>query len=348
MRIGLAGFPGSGKTTVFNALTGLSAQTGPGGHSGTNNLGVVKVPDPRLDALADLYHPRKRTPTEITFADIAGGGSARGLDRRALNAMREVDALCQVVAAFDDPLREAPLSPSREVGDLIAELVLADLELVEGRLTRLHKEGARTPEMTLLERVGDCLQAERPLRALELTDIEHRSLRGYHFLSIKPLLLVVNVNEGLRVGTATGDPTKDIAEQHGLGSIVMSARIEMEIAQLENEEQREFCEALGLEEPARDRFIRDAFSLLDLVSMFTLGNDDCHAWPLRRGTTAPRAAGKVHSDMERGFIRVEVIPWDVLLKHGSEARCREVGLLRIEGRSYVIQDGDVVHFRFNV
>jgi GTP-binding protein YchF len=351
MKIGLVGFPGSGKTTVFNALTGLTAETGLGAARGKTNLGVVKVPDPRVDALAKLYTPKKTTYAEILFSDVAagagGGGSARGLDRTVLAAMREVDALCQVVRAFASPeLPDAP-APLREIQDLEAEMVLGDLELVEKRLERLKKEKGNPREAAALGKVKEHLDKEQPLRALQLPDDEWALFSGYRFLSQKPLLLVLNAEEN----DVTKAPAADIvsyAKTRGLGLVVLSAKVEQDIAQMSPDEQKEFLAALGLSEPAKDRFVRAAFALLDLISFLTGGPDECRAWPIKRGLSAQRAAGKIHSDIERGFIRAEVIKHEDLLALGSEAKCREAGKLRLEGKEYVMQDGDVVNFRFNV
>ncbi|MEM7411165.1 MAG: redox-regulated ATPase YchF [Myxococcota bacterium] len=343
MKIGLVGYPGSGKSTVFGALTGMEVETGYG--SGKANLGVVKVPDARVDALAGIYSPKKTTYAEITFNDL-GGGHAEGLDRAALNAMRNVDALCQVIRAFPDPTGEAG-NPLEELTGLETETLLADLEIVEQRVARLRKDRSNPRELALLEQIQEALENEQPVRALGLDEEALKSLSGYAFLTAKPLLLVLNVAEEA-VAEAAPDELRDAASTRGLGLVVLSAQVEAEIAQLEADEQRDFLESLGLEEPAVNRFIRSAFELIDLISMLTAGPDECRAWPIPRGTAAPRAAGKIHSDIERGFIRAEVIPHEALLEHGSEAKCKEAGVLRVEGKDYIIQDGDVVNFRFNV
>ena len=344
MKIGLVGFPGSGKTTVFNALTGLHADTGFGAARGKTNLGVVKVPDAQVDALGDLYQTRRRVFAEITFSDVAAGaagGSARGLDRAVLNAMREVDALCQVVRAFDDG------APLQEAHDLEAETILADLELVEKRLERLKKEKGKPREEEILRRLKAQLDAEKPLRGLELAEEDWVAMSGYRFLSEKPLLLVLNVPEE-KVAEAAPADVAAYARDRGLGLVVLSAKVEQDIAQMSADEQREFVAALGLSEPARARFIQAAFTLLDLIRFLTAGEDECRAWPIRRGLNAHKAAGKIHSDIERGFIRAEVIRVEDLLALKSEAKCREAGKLRLEGKEYVVADGDVINFRFNV
>ncbi len=343
MKIGLVGYPGSGKSTVFGALTGIPVETGYGADK--EHVGSVKVPDPRVDRLAELYSPKKKIYAEITFTDLRGGHSGE-LDRQALNAMRQVDALCQVLRAFPDPTGE-PGDPLGELAGLETETLLADLEVVEQRVERLRKDRSNPGELALLERVETALGEEKPVRSLELSDEERRMLAGYSLLTAKPLLLVLNVAED---AVAEGAPAELAAEaeRRGLGLVVLSAAVEMDIAQMDPDDQREFVEALGLAEPAVHRFIRGAFELIDLISMLTAGPDECRAWPIPRGTPAPRAAGKIHSDIERGFIRAEVVPWQELVERGSEAKCKEAGVLRVEGKDYVIADGDVVHFRFNV
>jgi ribosome-binding ATPase len=343
MKIGLVGYPGSGKSTVFGALTGLDVATGYG--AGKANLGAVKVPDARVDALAKLYEPKKTTYAEITFSDL-GAGKGEGLDRAALVAMRNVDALCQVLRAFPDAAGD-PGDPLAELTGLETETLLADLELVEQRIAKLAKDRSNPRELALLERVKEALESERAVRTLGLSEEETRSLAGYALLTAKPLLLVLNVAEG-DVAAPAPDALARAAQARGLGLVVLSAQVEMDIAQLAAAEQGEFLASIGLAEPAVHRFIRAAFALIDLISMLTAGPDECRAWPVPRGTLAPRAAGKIHSDIERGFIRAEVIRCEDLLNYGSEAKCKDAGALRIEGKEYVIQDGDVVHFRFNV
>ena len=296
MKVGLVGFPGSGKSTVFGALTGLAVETGFAARADKANLGVVKVPDPRVDALTEIFHPKKKVYAEITFRDL-GGGREGELDRTVLNSMREVDALAQVLRGFENAGGDGP-DPLRELRDLETETILADLEIVEQRLGKLAKDKSKAREVELLEKVRAALEAA--------------------------------------------------AKERGLGLVVLSAPVEMDIAQMPESEQREFLASLGVAEPARHRFIRAAFELIGLIGMLTTGPDECRAWPIPRGIPAPRAAGKIHSDIERGFIRAEVIHWRDLVELGSEARCREAGKLRVEGKEYVIQDGDVVNFRFNV
>ncbi|MFP8874881.1 MAG: DUF933 domain-containing protein, partial [Myxococcota bacterium] len=334
-----------GKSTVFGALTGLPVGTGYGGRSDKANIGVVKVPDPRVDALRALYEPKKTRYAEITFRDLPGGHDGV-LDRTALNAMREVDALCQVLRGFEAAEGDSA-DPLDEVGALEAETILADLQVVEGRLERLARDHSDPREAELLKRIQGALEEGKPLRAVTLSDMERQAISGYAFLSLKPLLLVLNVPEE-DAGALPPADVEAVAAERGLGLVVLSGPVEMDIALMPEEEQGEFVESLGLQEPARNRFIRAAFALIDLISMLTVGPDECRAWPIARGTAAPRAAGKIHSDIERGFIRAEVIDWQSLIELGSEAKCREAGKLRVEGKEYVVQDGDVINFRFNV
>jgi len=335
VKIGLVGFPGSGKTTVFNALTGLAAGTGFQSARGKTNLGTVKVPDERVVALANLFHPKKTTFAEITFSDVAGSGAGKSLDDQTLAAMREMDALCQVVRGFPDAAG-APPSPLAEARNLEDEMNLADLLIVEKRLERLTREKSKTAEVPLMETLKAALEAGTPLRELDLTPDQWAMLAGFRFLTAKPLLLVLNV------------PESDAAAPPPAGFVALAGQVEMDIAQMPAEEQAEFVASLGLAEPAIGRFIHAAYKLLDLISFLTAGEDECRAWPIRRGLTAPKAARAIHSDIERGFIRAEVVRWEDLVHYGSEAKCREAGKLRSEGKEYVVQDGDVINFRFNV
>ncbi len=345
MKVGLVGFPGSGKSSVFGALTGLAVETGFAGRGDKANLGVVKVPDPRVDALAEIFQPRKKVYAEIAFRDL-GGGREGGLDRTVLNSMREVDALAQVLRGFENAAGDAP-DPLRELRDLETETILADLEIVEQRIARLAKDRSKPRELELLEKMRAQLEGETPLRRIALSGEEERTLSGYALLTRKPLLLLLNVAEE-DVAKPAAPELAAAAKERGLGLVVLSAPVEMDIAQMPEAEQREFLASLGVGEPARHRFICAAFELIGLIGMLTVGPDECRAWPIPRGIPAPRAAGKIHSDIERGFIRAEVIDWRDLVELGSEARCRDAGKLRVEGKEYVIQDGDVVHFRFNV
>jgi GTP-binding protein YchF len=350
MKIGLVGFPGSGKTTVFNALTGLTAETGPAGGRAKTNLGAVKVPDPRVDALSALFSPKRTVYAEVRFSDVPGGqgSTQRGLEAVTLAAMRDMDAMAQVVRAFEDPSSDAPPRPLGELADFEAETILADHEVVERRLARLRKGERGFPrEEELLEQVLAHLEGERPLRSLDLSETEWGGFGGFAFLSRKPLMALLNVPEA-GAGAMVPADVRQFCGARGLGVLALSAPVEAEIAQLPREERAAFALEMGLDEPAQDRFIREAYALLDLISFFTVGPDEVRAWTIRRGTPAQQAGGKVHSDIERGFIRAEVMEHDELLLLGSEAKVREAGKLRLEGKEYLVKDGDVAHFRFNV
>jgi GTP-binding protein YchF len=261
--------------------------------------------------------------------------------------MRDVDALVQVVRAFADPTGGPAPNPERDLANFRSELILADLAIVEKRLERLRKEKGKEQEAELLERCRAALEAASPLRRLALSEHEERALSGFGLLSRVPMLVVVNVPEA-EAGAPLAAPLHARLDADGLAGLAMCAQIEMEIAALEPAERGAFLADLGLAEPARDRFIQAAYALLDLISFLTTGEDEVRAWPIRRGTTAVRAAGKVHSDIERGFIRAEVVTYEDFIRLGSEAKCREAGKLRLEGKDYVVRDGDIIHFRFNV
>lgn len=353
MKVGLVGFAGSGKTTIFNTLTGLTAEVGGYGAREKANVGVIKVPDPRVDKLAEIYNPKKKTYAEISFVDVAGPQAEdaeqaqSGLDPKLVQHMREADALVHVVRAFDNPMLSQPADPSRDIRSFDDELILTDLVQIENRITRLKKEKDSARENELMGRLKAALEGERPLRDLDLTHEDLALIAGFRFLSLKPLLLLVNQSEDA-VGHGVSSEIQALADSMKLSAIAMAGKVEMEIAQLAPEEQREFLQDLGITEAARDRFIRAAYSLLDLVSFLTSGEDECRAWSIKRGTIAHKAAGVIHSDIERGFIRAEVTRFEDLAELGSEARCREHGKLKLEGKEYIVQDGDVVHFRFNV
>jgi ribosome-binding ATPase len=353
MKVGLVGFAGSGKTTIFNALTGLTAEVGGYGAKEKANIGVIKVPDHRVDRLAGLFNPKKQTFAEISFVDVAGpqADSAEraqsGLDPKLVQHMREADALVHVVRAFDSPMLLEPANPARDIRAFDDELILTDLVQIENRIARLKKEKDSARETELMQRLKTALESETLLRDLDLAHEELALIAGFRFLSLKPLLLLINQSEDAAAQETTPD-VRSLAESKKLSVIAMSGKVESEIAELAPEEQREFLKDLGIDEPARDRFIRAAYSLLDLISFLTAGEDECRAWSIKRGTTAHKAAGAIHSDIERGFIRAEVTRFEDLIELGSEARCREQGKLRLEGKEYIVQDGDVAHFRFNV
>ncbi len=352
MKVGIVGFAGSGKTTVFNTLTGLSAEVGSYGARDRVNLGVIKVPDSRIEKLSDIYNPKKKVLAEINFVDFAGpeGGdkvSGSSLDTKLVPQMREAEALVQVVRGFENPSLNLAVDPARDAQNFESELILADLVLVENRLTRFKKEKADPREKEVIERCFSQLEAEKPLRELDLSAEDQKFLLGYRFLSQKPVMLLYNVGED-RIAAEIPSALKELATNKNLELITMCGQAEMEIAQLEPEEQQAFLDDMGIKEPARERFIKSAYAMLDLISFLTAGEDECRAWTIRRGTNAQKAAGKIHSDIERGFIRAEVVAFDDLIACGSEAKCREQGKLRLEGKEYPVADGDIINFRFNV
>jgi GTP-binding protein YchF len=346
MKIGLVGFAGSGKTTVFNTMTGLHV---PVGYGGELRYGTVQVPDPRIDALSKIFIPRKTTYAEIAFCDIPGehGAERKGLSVKALQQIRDQDALCLVVRDFSSPAIEGAPDPARDLEAFHTECVFADLEIIERRLDRARKEHAPRAEQVIFEKMKAALEGGQPLRGIPPAELDRAPLRGYAFLTDKPLLVALNRDEGRTAEPMPAD-LKGPVEELGAGGVVLSASVEAEIAEMAPEEQAAFLEDLGLTEPALARFIRAAYGLLDLISFFTVGQDEVRAWPIRRGMTARQAAGRIHSDLERGFIRAEVIPYDVFVEYGSEHAVKTAGRLQIEGKDYIVKDGDIMHVRFIV
>jgi len=350
MKVGIAGFPRSGKTTIFNALTGQHADVGGFTEPGKVHLGTIKVPDARVDRLSEIFKPRKTTYAEIVFVDFpAASESATGsaLDAATLVQMRETDALVQVVRGFPDPITGDAPHPVRDLENFKSELLLSDLVLIEKRLERLKKEKGKEHERALLDRCKAVLDAERPLRQIDLSGEEAAAIAGFGFLSRRPLMVVLNVGEA-DVAGAMPAPVAEFLAAEQIEGLLLSGKIEMEIAALEPGDRQAFLEDLSLKATACERFIRAAYELLDQISFLTSGEDEVRAWTIKRGTTAVKAAGKIHSDIERGFIRAEVVRWDDLVRLKTMAACQKAALLRLEGKDYVIEDGDVAHFRFNV
>ena len=346
MRFGLAGFPGSGKTTLFNAMTGLDV---PVGYGGEVRVGTVRVPDPRVDFLSRVYSPGKTTHATINLRDVPGehGGAPKVLSPRALQEIRDRDALCLVLRDFANPSLEADPDPLAELRAFHDECVLADLAVVERRLDRARKERADVREIDAFETCTAALEEGRALRLLSAAELHRGFLKGYGLLSDLPLLAAVNVDEE-RAGEELSPGLAGEVDDMGGAAMVLSASVEAEIAALDPEDQQEFLEDLGLSESVLSRFIRTAYELMDLISFFTTGREDVHAWPIPRGTVARVAAGRVHSDMERGFIRAEIIPYEVFERYGSEQAVKVAGQMRVEGKDYVVADGDIVRVRFNV
>lgn len=355
MQLGILGLPKSGKTTLFNTLTASQQATDKFSSSAQTNLGTATVRDERLEKLRDLFHPKRYVPATVQYMDIPGikrGESAESLD---LAKLKIADALVHVVRAFEDPELlhpEGSVDPVRDIAMLDLELILADHDIVERRLDRLEKATKRglNPEeqrerALLKDVILPALEAETPLREISLEPEDERRLRGFQLLSAKPMLAVINVGED-RAGAALDE--LGITLRPSVSAVVVSAPIEQEISALPLHEQLDFLSDYGLEEPSLDRVNRASYELLGLIAFFTVGEDEVRAWTIRRGTRAREAAGAIHSDIERGFIRAEIVHWDDLVRLKTLAACREAALLRLEGKDYVVQDGDVAHFRFNV
>ena len=358
LRAGLIGFPSSGRTALFQLLTSAREAPRTGGKAEAH-VGVSRVPDERLDRLTALFNPRKRVPATVEFADIAGAAGARTGAQALLDVapFRNADALLHVVRMFRDPAVPHPagtIDPARDVRTMEDEVILADLGVVERRLERLEKDlkKTNTPELRreheVLVHCRAALEEGRPLRALALNPDDARRLRGFQFLSAKPLLLVLNLDEA---DLPRAEEAVKLAGLEGFmagaatRAVPICARIELEIAQLEPADAAAFMADLGLHESGLDRVIRASYDLLGYISFFTVGEDECRAWSIPRDTPAVIAAGEIHSDISRGFIRAEVVRYEHLIARGSLAACREHGELRLEGKEYIVLDGDVINFR---
>jgi len=359
----LIGFGQTGKTTLFQLMTSAREAARAAHGKAEATIGISKVPDGRLDRLTAMYNPRKRVPATIEFSDLATpvrAGSAQALVDVA--AYKNADALVHVLRAFDDPAVPHPagsINPSRDAQAMEDELILADLGLAERRLERLEKD-LKKGKSADLERERDvlslcraALEEGRPLRSLDLEGDDLKRLRGFQFLSAKPLLVVINLDEArLSAGAASIDQAADAAgltaflARAATAAVAVCAKIELEIAQLEPSDAAAFLADLGLKESGLDRVIRASYDLLGYISFFTVGEDECRAWSIPRGISAQLAAGEIHSDIARGFIRAEVVSYDALTTRGSMAVCRDHGEVRLEGKEYVVQDGDIINFRF--
>jgi ribosome-binding ATPase len=359
LRAALIGFSSSGKTTLFQLMT--SARDAPRGRSDVN-IGISKVPDARLDTLTAMYNPKKRVPATVEFTDMAAPAKAGAQALVDVAGYKNADALVHVVRAFRDPAVAHPsgsVDPARDAQAMEDELILADLGVAERRLERIEKDLKKNrsveleKERDLVQRCRQALEDGKPLRTLQLTGDDIKHLRGFQFLSAKPLLLVINLDEA--DVPAVGASVERAADMTGLTSflahaatraVALCATIELEISQLGGADAAAFLTDLGLSESGLDRVIRASYDLLGYMSFFTVGEDECRAWSIARGTPAQAAAGEIHSDIERGFIRAEVVAYDALVSRGSMAECRTHGEVRLEGKEYVVQDGDVINFRF--
>ena len=365
MQLGIIGLARSGKTTIFNAVTRGSAQVGAYSSSTQPNVGVVQVPDERVDKLAEMYRPKKKTYATIQYVDFPAAGESFGKGQgpagKFINELARMDALIHVVRAFEDdtvPHPEVTIDPHRDIATMDLELAFADLAIIERRLDRLETEmrsvkaGERDQMNRLkevLERMKAGLESDVPIRAQELSEEDWRLLEGSQFLTARPLLLIINIGENdlprrkeieAEFRERYRGPGRDVA--------VFCGKFEMELNELDEEAAAEFRESVGVTESGMAEAIRASYALLGLISFLTAGPDECRAWTIRKGATAPEAAGKIHSDLQRGFIRAEVISFDDLVAAGSEAEAKKRGLVRTEGKNYVVQDGDVLHILFNV
>ncbi len=358
LRAGLIGFPSTGKTALFQLVTSAREAPRAGGKTEAH-VGVSRVPDDRLDRLTALFNPRKHVPATVEFADIAGAAGARTGAQALLDVapFRNADALLHVVRMFRDPAVPHPagsIDPARDVRAMEDEIILADLGVVERRLERLERDLKKSAsaelrkEQEILTHCREALEGGRPLRALEQGPDDAKRLRGFQFLSAKPLLLVLNLDEDdlPRAGNAVAlAGLESFISGAATRAVPICAKIELEIARLEPADAAAFMADLGLHESGLDRVIRASYDLLGYISFFTVGEDECRAWSIPRNTPAQIAAGEIHTDIARGFIRAEVVRYEHLLSRGSLAACREHGELRLEGKEYIVHDGDVINFR---
>jgi GTP-binding protein YchF len=358
MKTGIIGLPQVGKTSLFGILTKAKISEQAYANPREAHVGVARVPDDRLDRLASLFNPKKLTHTSVEYVDVGAIGQDALKETAYLGHLRTVDALAHVVRAFENPAipHVGPIDPLRDIKNVEFDLMVSDLGQIEKRLERLEKDlkKMRSPELEkefdLLKRAKAHLESERPLREMEMTPEDKKRLRGFMFLSEKPILYVLNVSEAPELGkeleNAVGKfKLSEVASRPNAGATAICGRVEAELAEMSDADAAEFLSSYGLKESGLVRLVRTTYALLGLISFFTVGDDECRAWTIPVRTRAVEAAGAIHSDLEKHFIRAETIGWDQLLEAGSEANARARGTLRLEGKDYIVQDGDVLHIR---
>ena len=358
MKTGIIGLPQVGKTSLFKILTKAKLEDRGYSNPREAHIGVARVPDERLDKLSALYSPKKTTYATVDYVDVAAIGQEALKETNFLTSLRNVDALIHVLRAFEDDSipHVGPIDPLRDVKSVEFDLMVSDLTQVEKRLERVEKDmkkgrtGDLEREQALLLRSKEALEKEQPLRELEMTADEKKLIKGFMFLSQKPVLYAVNIGESAALGDALDAAVSrykldEVAHRPNAGATAICGKVEAELAEMDEAEAAEFLGSYGLHESGLVRLIRKSYELLGLISFFTAGEDECRAWTVPAGSKAPQAAGAIHSDLEHHFIRAETIRWDALLSAGSEAAARAQGTLRLEGKEYIVQDGDVLHIR---